>query len=64
MSDDKNIQDGRDRSKVSGTEEYEVAYMAEKFGVSILEVRDAISSVGNSREAVEEFLNKKSAKQK
>lgn len=56
MSDDKNLQDGRDRSRVSGSEEYELQYLAEKLNVSTEEVRKAIEQVGNSREKVEEFL--------
>ena len=56
MADDKNKQDGRDRSRVSGSEEYELEYMAEKLNVSIEDVRRAIEQVGNSREKVEEYL--------
>lgn len=56
MADDKNLQDGRDRSRVSGSEEYELQYLAEKLNVSTDEVRKAIEQVGNSREKVEEYL--------
>jgi predicted DNA-binding protein YlxM (UPF0122 family) len=56
MADDKNIQDGRDRSRVSGSEEYELQHIAEKLNVSTEEVRRAIEQVGNSREKIEEFL--------
>lgn len=56
MADDKNLQDGRDRSRVSGSEEYELQYLAEKLNVSTEEVRKAIEQVGNSREKVEGFL--------
>jgi hypothetical protein len=56
MADDKNMQDGRDRSRVSGSEEYELQYMAEKLNVSTEEVRRAIEQVGNSREKIEEYL--------
>jgi hypothetical protein len=56
MADDKNMQDGRDRSRVSGSEEYELQYLAEKLNVSAEEVRNAIERVGNSREKVEEYL--------
>jgi hypothetical protein len=58
MSDDKNIQDGRDRSKVDGNESYELSYLEEKLGVSREQVRKAIEEVGNSREKVEEYLKK------
>lgn len=56
MADDKNKRDGRDRSRVSGSEEYELQYLAEKLNVSIDEVRNAVKKVGNDRERVEEYL--------
>jgi hypothetical protein len=58
MADNKNIQDGRDRSKVSGNESYELSYLEEKLGVSREQVRAAIEAVGNNREDVEAFLKK------
>lgn len=58
MSDDKNKQDGRDSSRVAGNENYELAYLEEKLGVSREQVREAIEKVGNSREAVEQYLTK------
>ncbi len=58
MADNKNIQDGRDRSQVSGNEDYEVEYVAKSLGVSTDQVRAAISAVGNSREKIEEYLKK------
>ncbi|MGZ3939450.1 MAG: DUF3606 domain-containing protein [Flavisolibacter sp.] len=60
MADDKKMQDGRDRSRVSGSEEYELQYMAEKLNVSTEEVRKAIEQVGNNREKVEEYLKGRS----
>jgi hypothetical protein len=56
MSDNKNNRGERDRSRVSGNEEYELRYLAEKLNVSAEEVRNAIEKVGNSREKVEEYL--------
>lgn len=56
MADDKNIRDGRDRSRVSGSEEYELQFLAEKLNVSIDEVRQAIEKVGNNREKLEEYF--------
>jgi hypothetical protein len=56
MADDKNLRDNRDRSRVSGSEEYELQHIAEKLNVSTEEVRRAIEAVGNSREKVEEYL--------
>lgn len=57
MSDNKDLRDGRDRSKVAGNDPSEVQHIAEKLGVSPEEVRKAIEQVGNSREKVEEYLN-------
>ena len=56
MADDKNIQDGRDRSRVSGSEDYELQFLAEKLNVTTEEIRKAIEKVGNSREKLEEYL--------
>ncbi|MBG6234619.1 uncharacterized protein YjbJ (UPF0337 family) [Pedobacter sp. CAN_A7] len=58
MADNKNIQDERDRSKIDGNEDYELSYLQEKLGVSREQVRDAIKAVGNSRDKVEEYLQK------
>jgi signal transduction histidine kinase len=58
MADDKDLRDGRDRSRVSGSEEYELQHLAEKLNVSTEEVRRAIEQVGNSREKLEEFLRR------
>lgn len=58
MADNKNIQDGRDRSKVSGDESYELSYLEEKLDVSREQVRAAIDAVGNNRENVEAYLKK------
>ena len=56
MADDKNIRDGRDRSRVSGSEDYELQHIAEKLNVSTEEVRRAIEQVGSNRDKIEEFL--------
>lgn len=50
MADDKSKQDGRDRAKVSSTEQYEVQHFAEKHGISNDKARDIIKDAGNSRE--------------
>jgi predicted DNA-binding protein YlxM (UPF0122 family) len=56
MADDKNIRGGQDRSRVSGSEEYELQHIADKLNVSREEVRRAIEKVGNNREKIEEYL--------
>lgn len=53
MTDDKTKRDFRDRDRVSGDEEYEVGYLASKFGLSIPQVRDLIAKHGNNRETLE-----------
>lgn len=58
MADNKNVQDGRDRAQIDGNSEYELDYVAQKLNVSREQVRQAIASVGNSREKVEEYLKK------
>jgi len=59
MSDNSKLRDGRDRSKVSGSESYELSYLQEKLGVSRAQVEEAIKEVGNSREKVEAYLKRK-----
>lgn len=58
MADNKDLKDGRDRSKVDGNESYELQYIAGKFGVSVQEVKDTIDKVGNNRDDIERALNK------
>jgi hypothetical protein len=58
MADNKDIRDGRDRSRVAGDESYELAYLEEKLEVTREQVREAIEKVGNDREKVEEYLKR------
>ncbi|MBZ9748290.1 DUF3606 domain-containing protein [Mesorhizobium sp. CO1-1-7] len=53
MADDKSKRDARDRNRVSGEEDYEVAYFARKFQLTMPEVRDLIAKHGNDRETLE-----------
>jgi hypothetical protein len=57
MADDKSKQDGRDDSKIDAHDSNELAYAAKAFGVSVDEVKAAITVVGNSREAVKKYLS-------
>ena len=50
MPDDKSQRGGPDRSRVSSDERYEVAYFAEKHGLSMDEARRIIQEAGPSRE--------------
>jgi hypothetical protein len=56
MADNKDLRDGRDRSRVAGNEQYELQHIAEKHGVTVDEVKKVIERVGNSREKIEEQL--------
>lgn len=49
MADNKKARGKADRSKVSKSEAYEVAYFAKKEGISAEATRDLIDKVGNSR---------------
>jgi hypothetical protein len=54
--DNRKNRGGRDRGRVSASQEWEVSYMREKFGVSSQQVSGAVRAVGNSRKKVEEYL--------
>lgn len=57
MSDDKTKTGGADRSRISTSEDYEVQYWAEKFGVRADELKEAVQNSGsNNPEKVEEYL--------
>lgn len=49
----------QDRAKVAGGQKHEVAYEAGKTGRSAAEVKAAVKSAGNTREAVERELGNK-----
>jgi len=54
MADDKTKTDSRDRSKVAGGEDYEVAYLSEKAGITPAQARELIKRYGNNREKLME----------
>lgn len=54
MSDNKQMRDGRDRSKVNAEEPYEVAYFAQKHGLSASKAREILAKAGPSRKAADE----------
>lgn len=58
MSDDKNKRGEADRSRISLSEDYEVRYWTERFGVSKEQLAVAINKVGNSADAVRQILGK------
>jgi hypothetical protein len=49
----------QDRAKVAAGQDHEVRYEADRTGSSKSEVKDAVKSAGNSREAVEKKLGSK-----
>jgi hypothetical protein len=58
MADSKKNRGKRDRARISGSEPYEVYYVARKFDVSADTVRKVIKKVGNSRTKVYAALEK------
>jgi hypothetical protein len=53
MTDDPSKRGPQDRSRINTSEDYEVRYWSEKFGVSPEQLKAAVRKVGNSVEAVE-----------
>jgi uncharacterized protein YjcR len=58
MADSKQKRGKADRARISGSESYEVYYVARKYGVSADTVRKVIKRVGNSRKKVYAALEK------
>ena len=52
MADNPQQQDNRDRSRVSGSEDYEIRYFADENGISMDQARELISRHGNDRETL------------
>ena len=53
MADDRKKQDNRDRSRVSGSEIYEVRHFADKHGISVDQAEELIRTHGNNREVLD-----------
>jgi hypothetical protein len=53
MSDDLSKKGMQDRTRINTSEDYEVRYWSEKFGVSQDRLKAAVKKVGNSVSAVE-----------
>jgi Protein of unknown function (DUF3606) len=56
MADDPSKRGPQDRSRISISEEPEVRYWSQKFGVSSEQLKAAVKKVGNSAERVEKEL--------
>ncbi len=61
MADDRTKRGPQDRSRVNTSEEYELRYWSEKWGVSPEQVKTAVAKVGNSADAVARQLGKQPA---
>ena len=53
MPDDKSKVGEPDRSRVAADQNYEVRYLAQKFGLSDEQARELIARVGNDREKLD-----------
>lgn len=58
MVDDRNNRGPQDRSRVNISEDYELRYWSEKWGVSPEQVKAAVAKVGASADAVARQLGK------
>jgi hypothetical protein len=58
MPDDKTNRGEPDRSRISLTQEHEVRYWTDRFGVTRDHLVDAIAKVGNSPDAVRRYLGR------
>lgn len=61
MSDDKSQRAPQDASRVALSEEYEVRYWSERFGVSRERLEQAVEAVGNDADRVGEYLRERTA---
>ena len=52
MADDKTKTDNRDRTRVAGGEDYEIAYLTEKAEVTREQARELVQRYGNNRETL------------
>ena len=59
MADKPSKRGPQDRSRISTSEDYEVRYWSQKFGVSPEQLKAAVRKVGNSAKAVENELKAK-----
>jgi len=54
MADDRSNKGPQDRFRINLSEDYEVRYWSQKFGVSADRLKAAVKKVGNSAKAVEQ----------
>lgn len=58
MSDNKQKTGPQDSSRINTSEDYEVRYWTEKFGVTADKLKEAVRNVGVSAKAVEDHLQR------
>lgn len=58
MPDDKSKVGEPDRSRVAADQDYEVGYLAGKYGLSAQQVRQLIARVGNDRDKLYQAVQK------
>jgi len=56
MTDDRTKKGVQDRTRINTSEDYELRYWSEKFGVTQDRLKAAVTKVGNSVSAVEKEL--------
>lgn len=61
MSDNKQDVGHQDRTQVSGSEDYEVSYFAQKHGLSMEAARELIARHGNDRDTLEAAIRNRHA---
>jgi len=59
LSDNLTKRGPQDRSRIALGEEHEIAYWTNKFRVSRDAIEEAVAAVGNSSQAVADFLGKR-----
>jgi hypothetical protein len=59
MADDKSKVGAPDRARVSGEEQHEVPYFAQKHGISAAQAREIIQPAGNSREKADAAVERR-----
>ncbi|HEX8561730.1 MAG TPA: DUF3606 domain-containing protein [Flavobacterium sp.] len=57
--DDKTKIGGQDRRRIDTSEDYELQYWSQKFGVSRDKLKEAVEAVGTQAEKVEDYLRGK-----
>jgi hypothetical protein len=58
MADDLKNRGPQDRSRINMSEDWEVQWWTQKFGVTVEQLKKAVSAVGSSAEAVAKKLGK------